>query len=142
MRYIPELKKKFVEEIIPEMKKEFKYSSDMQVPRLKKIVLNQGLGQAINDKKILEVAVKELTAIAGQKAVTTIARKDISNFKLRKNMPIGVRVTLRRNNMYEFLHKLANAALPRVRDFNGIKGKFDNFGNYTCLLYTSPSPRD
>jgi large subunit ribosomal protein L5 len=103
----------------------------MQVPVLEKIVINQGLGQAVADKKIIEVAINELTAITGQKAVATSSRKDISNFKLRKGMPIGVRVTLRREKMYEFLERLIRVSLPRVRDFKGIDSKFDGMGNYT-----------
>ena len=111
--------------------KEFGYKSIMQVPRLKKIVLNQGLGQAIADKKLLEFGVKELTDIAGQKAVQTYSTKDISNFKLRRNMPIGVMVTLRKDRMYEFLERLICVALPRIRDFKGINAKLDGRGNYT-----------
>jgi large subunit ribosomal protein L5 len=111
--------------------KEFSYSSVMQVPRLEKIVLNQGLGQAIADKKLIEVGEKELTDIAGQKAVQTISTKDISNFKLRKGMPIGLTTTLRREKMYEFLERLISVALPRIRDFKGINSKLDGRGNYT-----------
>jgi large subunit ribosomal protein L5 len=111
--------------------KEFQYKTVMQVPVLEKIVINQGLGQAVADKKIIEVAINELTAITGQKAVATSSRKDISNFKLRKGMPIGVRVTLRREKMYEFLERLIRVSLPRVRDFKGIDSKFDGMGNYT-----------
>ena len=103
----------------------------MQVPRLEKIVINQGLGQATQDKKIIDVAINELTAITGQKAVATLSRKDISNFKVRKKNPIGVRVTLRRERMYEFLERLIRVALPRIRDFKGIEGKLDGRGNYT-----------
>lgn len=131
MDYIPTLKKKYKEEIIPVLKKEFDYSSIMQVPRLEKIVLNQGVGSAIADKKLIEVATTEMTMIAGQKAVQTMSRKDISNFKLRKKMPIGVRVTLRRDRMYEFLDRLISVALPRIRDFRGIESKMDGRGNYT-----------
>ena len=105
--------------------KDFNYSSVMQVPVLKKIVINQGLGQAVADKKIIETAIAELTAITGQKAIATLSRKDISNFKLRKKMPIGVMVTLRREKMYEFLERLVRVALPRIRDFKGIEGKLD-----------------
>ena len=115
----------------PELMKEFNYKSLMQVPRLEKIVLNQGVGRAIADKKLIEVAQSELTAIAGQKAIQTLSKKDISNFKLRKKMPIGVKVTLRRERMYEFLERLISVALPRIRDFNGITTKFDGRGNYT-----------
>jgi large subunit ribosomal protein L5 len=111
--------------------KEFGYKSIMEVPRLQKIVLNQGVGDAAADKKIIEAATEEMTNIAGQKALQTLSRKDISNFKLRKKMPIGVRVTLRRKRMYEFLERLIVIALPRIRDFNGISGKLDGRGNYT-----------
>lgn len=131
MTYLPSLKKKYNEEVIPALKKEFNYKSVMQVPRITKIVINQGVGAAVADKKLVEIAQAELTAIAGQKAVQTTSRKDISNFKLRKNMPIGVRVTLRHNKMYEFLERLVAAALPRIRDFKGINSKFDGKGNYT-----------
>jgi len=123
--------KKYQEEIIPTLVKEFEYKTVMQVPKLTKIVINQGVGKAIADKKLIEVAQTELTAIAGQKAVQTISKKDISNFKLRKKMPIGVKVTLRRDKMYEFLDRLVSVALPRIRDFNGISTKFDGRGNYT-----------
>lgn len=125
------LKKVYAEEIVPALMKEFNYKSLMQVPVLKKIVINQGLGMAVADKKIIEVAINELTAITGQKAVATLSRKDISNFKLRKKMPIGVMVTLRRERMYEFLEKLIRIALPRIRDFKGIENKLDGRGNYT-----------
>jgi large subunit ribosomal protein L5 len=123
--------KKYKEEIIPALMKEFDYKTVMQVPKLQKIVINQGVGKAIADKKLIEVAQNELTAIAGQKAVQTISKKDISNFKLRKKMPIGVKVTLRRDKMYEFLDRLVSVALPRIRDFNGISTKLDGKGNYT-----------
>jgi len=129
--YQPTLKTQYREKITPALMKEFAYTSVMQVPRLEKIVINQGLGVAIADKKLLEVAQAELTAITGQKAVQTRSRKDISNFKLRKGMPIGLRVTLRREKMYEFLERLIAVALPRLRDFNGINEKFDGRGNYT-----------
>ena len=132
MAYTPALKKKYNEEIIPSLKKEFDYSSVMQVPRLEKIVLNQGVGAAIADKKLIDVATTEMTMIAGQKAMQTMSKKDISNFKLRKKMPIGVRVTLRRDQMYEFLDRLIAVALPRIRDFRGLGTKsFDGRGNYT-----------
>ncbi len=131
MAYIPTLKKKYQEEIIPALKTEFDYSSVMQVPKLEKIVLNQGVGAAIADKKLIDVAQTEMTMIAGQKAVQTMSKKDISNFKLRKKMPIGVRVTLRRDQMYEFLDRLVAVALPRIRDFRGIESKMDGRGNYT-----------
>ena len=126
-----QLKKEYAERIVPVLFKEFGYKSIMEVPVLEKIVINQGLGQAVADKKIIEVAINELTSITGQKAVATLSRKDISNFKLRKKMPIGVRVTLRRERMYEFLERLVKVALPRIRDFKGIESKFDGMGNYT-----------
>jgi large subunit ribosomal protein L5 len=129
--YTPALKTKYQEEIIPALVKEFGYTTVMQVPRLDKIVINQGLGQAIADKKLLEVSVKEISDIAGQRAVQTVSKKDISNFKLRKNMPIGVMVTLRKERMYEFLERLIAVALPRIRDFKGINSKLDGRGNYT-----------
>jgi large subunit ribosomal protein L5 len=129
--YTPVLKTKYKEEIVPALMKEFSYSTVMQVPRLDKIVINQGVGQAIADKKLIEASVKELTDIAGQKAVQTFSSKDISNFKLRKNMPIGVMVTLRKDKMYEFLERLISVALPRIRDFKGISAKLDGRGNYT-----------
>ena len=125
------LKKEYAERIAPALMKQFNYSSAMQIPVLKKIVINQGLGMATADKKIIEVAINELTAITGQKAVATVSKKDVSNFKLRKKMPIGVMVTLRRERMYEFLEKLVRVALPRIRDFKGIESKFDGRGNYT-----------
>ena len=125
------LKNDYQERIVPALMKEFNYKSIMQVPRLEKIVLNQGLGAAVADKKVIDTAIAEMTAIAGQKAVATLSKKDISNFKLRKKMPIGVRVTLRHKNMYEFLERLIRVALPRIRDFKGIEGKLDGRGNYT-----------
>lgn len=125
------LSKKYKEQIVPELTEEFKYTTPMQVPRLEKIVINQGLGGATQDKKIIETAINELTAITGQKAVATLSRKDISNFKLRKKMPIGAMVTLRRERMYEFLERLVRVALPRIRDFKGINSKLDGRGNYT-----------
>ena len=131
MNYIPTLKTKYTEEIIPSLRKEFNYKSVMQVPKLTKIVINQGVGGAIADKKIIDIAVNEMTEIAGQKAVKTLSKKDISNFKLRKKMPIGVRVTLRSERMYEFLERLVAVSIPRIRDFRGIKYKFDGKGNYT-----------
>jgi large subunit ribosomal protein L5 len=131
MKYVPNLKTKYKEEIIPALMKEFKYKSVMQVPRLTKIVINQGIGQATADKKLVETAVTELTNISGQKAVSTVSRKDISNFKLRKGAAIGAKVTLRQDRMYEFLERLVSAALPRIRDFKGINNKFDGRGNYT-----------
>ena len=129
--YIPALKTKYKDEIVPALIKEFGYKTVMQVPRLNKIVINQGVGQAIADKKLLEFGVKELSDIAGQKAVQTFYSKDISNFKLRKNMPIGIMVTLRREKMYEFLERLISVALPRIRDFKGVNSKLDGRGNYT-----------
>ena len=123
------LKQEYKERIAPALMKQFNYSSAMQIPVLKKIVINQGLGIATADKKIIDVAINELTSITGQKAVATVSRKDVSNFKLRKKMPIGVRVTLRRERMYEFLEKLIRVALPRIRDFKGIESKFDGRGN-------------
>ena len=126
-----QLKKEYAERIAPALMKQFNYSSAMQIPVLKKIVINQGLGMATADKKIIDVAINELTAITGQKAVATVSRKDVANFKLRKKMPIGVMVTLRRERMYEFLEKLVRVALPRIRDFKGIESKFDGRGNYT-----------
>ncbi|MEG1729517.1 MAG: 50S ribosomal protein L5 [Bacteroidaceae bacterium] len=125
------LKKDYAERIAPALKKQFNYSSTMQIPVLKKIVINQGLGIATADKKIIDVAINEITTITGQKAVPTVSRKDVANFKLRKKMPIGVMVTLRRERMYEFLEKLVRVALPRIRDFKGIESKFDGRGNYT-----------
>ena len=125
------LQKEYKERIVPALEKEFNYSTVMQVPRLKKIVINQGLGEATQDKKIIETAIRELTDITGQKAVATLSKKDISNFKLRKKMPVGVMVTLRRDKMYEFLERLIRVALPRIRDFKGIEGKLDGRGNYT-----------
>jgi len=127
----PTLKKKYVEEIVPALQEKFQYKSIMQVPKLEKICLNQGLGQAVADKKVLESALNDMTMIAGQKAVASNSKKDISNFKLRKGMPIGARVTLRGDKMYEFLERLVAVALPRVRDFRGINPKgFDGRGNY------------
>lgn len=125
------LKKDYQERIVPSLTKEFGYKSIMQVPVLKKIVINQGLGSATADKKIIDVALAELALITGQKAVATVSRKDISNFKLRKKMPIGVMVTLRHDKMYEFLERLVRIALPRIRDFKGIESKLDGRGNYT-----------
>ena len=122
-----QLKKQYKEQIAPALQKQFNYSSAMQIPVLKKIVINQGLGDATQDKKIIDVAINELTTITGQKAVATFSKKDIANFKLRKKMPIGVMVTLRRERMYEFVR----IALPRIRDFKGIESKFDGRGNYT-----------
>ena len=131
MAYVPTLKTKYKEQIKSVLMKEFGYTSIMQCAKLTKIVINQGMGQAVADKKLIDVAEAELTQITGQKAVQTRSRKDISNFKLRKGMPIGVRVTLRDTKMYEFLERLIAVALPRIRDFKGINEKFDGQGNYT-----------
>lgn len=125
------LKQDYRDRIIPILMKDFGYSTVMQAPKLEKIVLNQGLGIAVADKKIIEVAINEMTTITGQKAVSTLSKKDISNFKLRKKMPVGVRVTLRGDRMYEFMERLIRVALPRVRDFKGIENKLDGRGNYT-----------
>ena len=125
------LKKEYAERIAPALMKQFNYTSAMQIPVLKKIVINQGLGMATADKKIIDVAINEISAITGQKAVATVSKKDVANFKLRKKMPIGVMGTLRRERMYEFLEKLIRVALPRIRDFKGIESKFDGRGNYT-----------
>jgi len=131
MKYTPSLRVKYQGKIIPNLTKEFDYKSVMQVPRLEKIVVNRGVGKAVADKKLIEVAQEELSAITGQKAVQTLSKRDISNFKLRQKMPIGVKVTLRREKMYEFLERLIAVALPRIRDFNGVTAKFDGHGNYT-----------
>ena len=132
MSYVPRLQTQYAEEIVPPLKERFEYKSVMQVPRVTKICLNQGLGKAIADKKIVEYATDEMTRVAGQKAVKTISTKDVSNFKLRKGMPIGARVTLRRDRMYEFLDRLIAISLPRTRDFQGVKAKgFDGRGNFT-----------
>ena len=131
MSYTPALKVQYKEQIVPVLMKEFGYKSIMQVPKLEKIVINQGIGSAVADKKLIDVAINELTTITGQKAVSTTSKKDISNFKLRKKMPIGVRVTLRKEKMYEFLERLVRVALPRIRDFKGINSKLDGRGNYT-----------
>ncbi len=135
MEYTPALQTKYREEIIPALTEKFNYSTVMDVPRLEKIVINQGVGQAVADKKLIEIAQQELTLIAGQKAVKTYAKKDISNFKLRKGMPIGARVTLRRRKMYEFLERLIAIAMPRIRDFNGVNSKLDGRGNYTLGVH-------
>ena len=129
--YVPSLRKFYKEEVVPQLMKQFGYSSVMQCPKLVKITINEGVGDATGDKKLVEVAQQELTAITGQKAVPTLSKKDISNFKLRKKMPIGVRVTLRRDRMYEFMERFIRIALPRIRDFKGIESKFDGRGNYT-----------
>ena len=132
MSYTPRLRKKYDEEVVPALVEKFNYPSIMAVPRIVKIALNQGVNGATSDKKLVDVAVKEMTDIAGQKAVATLSKKAISNFKLREDMPIGAKVTLRRERMYEFLDRLVTAALPRVRDFQGVKATgFDGRGNYT-----------
>ena len=130
------LKKQYDEKIAPALMKQFNYSSTMQIPRLVKIVLNEGLGDATQDKKIIDTAINELTTITGQKAVPTLSKKDISNFRVRKKMPIGARVTLRRDRMYEFMERFIRIALPRIRDFKGIEGKLDGRGNYTVMNIT------
>lgn len=132
MSYIPRLKTKYREEVAPKLMEEFQYKSVMEVPRVIKISVNQGLGDATGDKKLVDNAINEITTITGQKAVPTYARKSISNFKLREGMPIGARVTLRSDQMYEFLDRFISVALPRVRDFRGISDKsFDGRGNYS-----------
>ncbi len=132
MEYQPRLKKQYFEEIIPALTEKFGYKTIMQVPKLVKIAINQGIGAALTDKKLIDAGIAEMTAITGQRAVPTISKRDVSNFKLRKGNPIGVRVTLRGDKMYEFLDKLVAVALPRVRDFKGINDKgFDGHGNYT-----------
>lgn len=132
--YVPTLKKVYKEEIVPAMVKQFSYSSVMECPKLVKITINEGVGDATGDKKLVEEAAQELSMIVGQKAVVTASRKDISNFKLRKGMPIGAKVTLRDVRMYEFLERLIRVSLPRIRDFNGISEKMDGQGNYTLGL--------
>jgi len=128
----PRLKEKYLKEILPALKDKFQYSSIMQVPKIEKICINKGVGAAVADKKIVDVALEEISTITGQRAVSTKAKKAISNFKLRENLPIGVRVTLRGERMYEFMDRLMNIALPRVRDFRGVSDKtFDGQGNYT-----------
>jgi large subunit ribosomal protein L5 len=128
----PRLKDKYAKEIVPALKQKFQYTSVMQVPKIEKICINKGMGVAVTDKKLIDVALEEITNITGQKAVSTKSKKAISNFKLRENMPIGVRVTLRGDKMYEFLDRLMSIALPRVRDFKGVNNKgFDGRGNYT-----------
>ena len=130
--YTPQLKEKYQQEIVPKLQEKFGYKSVMQVPKVIKIAVNKGIGAAVADKKLVDVGVEELSTITGQKAVATIAKKSVSNFKLREGMPIGAKVTLRGNRMYEFMDRLMNIALPRVRDFRGISDKgFDGRGNYT-----------
>jgi large subunit ribosomal protein L5 len=129
---VPRIKKRYQDEIVGQLKEKFQYKSVMQVPKLVKIVLNKGIGIAVSDKKLVDIGVEELTTITGQKAVATISKKAISNFKLRENLPIGAKVTLRGDKMYEFLDRLVSVSLPRVRDFKGINDKgFDGRGNYT-----------
>ena len=131
MSYVPRLKQEYNNKVISNLKEEFGYKNVMQVPKLKKIVISKGVGAAVSDKKLIDYAVEEITNISGQKAVATISKKDVATFKLRKGMPIGVKVTLRGEKMYEFLDRLVTSALPRVRDFNGIKATgFDGRGNY------------
>lgn len=132
--YVPSLKKVYKEEIIPALTKQFSYTTVMQVPKLVKITINEGVGEGVADKKLVEEAAAELSLIVGQKALVTTSRKDISNFKLRKGMPIGVKVTLRDSKMYEFLERLIRVSIPRIRDFNGISEKMDGRGNYTLGL--------
>lgn len=130
--YTPRLREKYKKDVVPALVKKFGYTSVMQAPKLEKICLNRGVNGAVNDKKLVDISLDEMTTISGQKAVSTMSRKDISNFKLRKSMPIGVRVTLRGNKMFEFLDRLIAVALPRVRDFKGVNEKsFDGRGNYT-----------
>ncbi|MDD4142608.1 MAG: 50S ribosomal protein L5 [Bacteroidales bacterium] len=132
MEYIPRLRTKYKDEIVAALMQQFDYKTVMQVPKLVKICLNQGIGDAIADKKLIDTGIEEMSAVAGQKAVATKSRKDISNFKLRKNMPVGVRVTLRGDKMYEFLDRLIAVSIPRIRDFKGISDKgFDGRGNYS-----------
>lgn len=132
MKYAPRLKTRYKEEIVSSLKDKFSYTSVMQVPKLQKICLNQGVGDAVSDKRLIESALEEMTIISGQKANATYSKKDISNFKLRKGVPIGARVTLRGDKMYEFLDRLISVALPRTRDFRGVESKgFDGQGNYT-----------
>ena len=169
MNYQARLKKEYNDRVIFALKDEFRYKNFMEVPKLQKIVLSRGVGAAVADKKLIDYAIEELTIISGQKAIATVSKKDVAAFKLRKGMPIGVKVTLRGQRMYEFLDRLVTTALPRVRDFQGVKANgFDGRGNYnlgvseqiifpeinidkvnkisgmdiSCLLYTSPSPRD
>lgn len=132
MTYVPRLQTQYTEDIAPALVKQFEYSSVMQAPKITKICLNQGVGKAVGDRKMVDLALEEMSQIAGQKAVKTLSTKDVSNFKLRKGMPIGCRVTLRRENMYDFLDRLITVTLPRTRDFQGIKAKgFDGRGNFT-----------
>jgi len=131
MSYTPRLKEKYTNEIVPAMKEKFQYKSLMEVPKVEKIVISQGVGEAVSDRKLIENAVNDLTEIAGQKALIVNSKKDVSNFKLRKGMPIGTKVTLRKDKMYEFLDRLISVALPRTRDFRGVKTNGDGRGNFT-----------
>jgi large subunit ribosomal protein L5 len=132
MSYTPRLRNKYYEEVVPAMQAKFNYSNSMEVPRIEKIVLNQGIGAAVNDKKMVDSAIEEMTKITGQRAIATISKKAISNFKLRENMPIGCKVTLRKERMYDFMDRLITVAMPRIRDFQGLKVKgFDGRGNWT-----------
>ncbi|MGB0171567.1 MAG: 50S ribosomal protein L5 [Flavobacteriales bacterium] len=132
MSYVPRLKKQYDDEVVQKLQERFEYKSAMQVPKIEKICLNQGLGKAISDRKIIDSALEELAMVTGQKAVTTYSTKDVSNFKLRKGMPVGARVTLRRERMYEFLDRLIHVSLPRTRDFQGVKASgFDGRGNFS-----------
>ena len=132
MDYVPRLKEKYAKDVVPALKKQFEYKSSMQVPRLRKICINQGIGSAVSDKKLIDSALTDMATITGQKAMATKSKKDISNFKLRKGVPIGIKVTLRGDKMYEFLDRLISVALPRIRDFRGVNEKsFDGKGNYT-----------
>jgi len=132
MAYVPRLKEKYAKDVVPALKKQFEYKSSMQVPRLQKICINQGIGAAVSDKKLIDSALTDMATITGQKAMATKSKKDISNFKLRKGVAVGVRVTLRGDKMYEFLDRLIASALPRIRDFKGVNDKgFDGRGNYT-----------
>lgn len=132
MAYVPRLKEKYAKDVVPALKKQFEYKSSMQVPRLQKICINQGIGSAVSDKKLIDSALADMATITGQKAMATKSKKDISNFKLRKGVPIGIKVTLRGDKMYEFLDRLISVALPRIRDFRGVNEKsFDGKGNYT-----------
>ncbi|PKP18916.1 MAG: 50S ribosomal protein L5 [Bacteroidetes bacterium HGW-Bacteroidetes-21] len=130
-KYIPALRTKYQKEVIPSLMKQFGYKNIMQVPKLEKIIINQGVGAAIADKKMIDNSITEITNITGQKPISTMSKKDISNFKLRKDMPIGVKVTLRSDRMFEFMERLINISLPRIRDFKGIESKLDGRGNYT-----------
>ena len=135
MSYTPRLRNKYFEEVVPAMQAKFNYSNSMQVPRIEKIVLNQGIGAAVNDKKMVDSAIEEMTKITGQRAIPTISKKAISNFKLRENMPIGCKVTLRSERMYDFMDRLISVAMPRIRDFQGINPKsFDGHGNFNLGL--------